>query len=123
VITGVVNVNLEATIRISVRDTLGQEYEIEAIVDTGFDGWLSLPTAVIAALGLTWQRRGRAILADGSESLFDIYEATVIWDGQPRLIPIDAADTDPLVGMSLLFGYDLHIQVVDGDSVTIEALP
>ena len=73
--------------------------------------------------GLIWRGRERALLADGSESFFDIYEVTVTWDGQPRQIPVDAVDANPLVGMSLLYGYDLRIQEVDGGNVTIEALP
>jgi hypothetical protein len=35
---------------------------------------------------------------------------TVLWDGQQRYVEADAVDTTPLVGMSLLDGYDLHIQ-------------
>jgi clan AA aspartic protease len=122
-ITGVVNAYREAIIRLPIRGSTGQEQEIEAVVDTGFDGWLTLPTSMIAALGLAWRGRGRAILADGSESLFDTYEVEVIWDSQPRQIPVDAIEADSLVGMSLLYGYNLHIQVVDGGSVTIDALP
>jgi hypothetical protein len=53
---------------------------VNALVDTGFDGWLSLPPALIASLGLAWHRRGRAILADGSETVFDIYAGALVWD-------------------------------------------
>ncbi len=121
--TGVVTAYREAIIRLPIRGSTGQEQGSEAVVDTGFDGWLTLPTSMIAALGLAWRGRGRAILADGSESSFDTYEVEVIWDGQPRQILVDAIEADSLVGMSLLYGYNLHIQVVDGGSVTIEALP
>lgn len=57
------------------------------------------------APGLNWKRHGQALLTDGSESIFDIYEATVVWDGQLLAIAIDEADSDPLVGMSLMEGY------------------
>ena len=72
----------EAVIRLAVRDANGQEHERDAIIDTSFDGWLSLPPDFITTLGLRWQRFGRALLADGCETVFDIYEATVLWDGQ-----------------------------------------
>jgi hypothetical protein len=39
------------------------------------------------------------------------------------VVEIDAADTDPLVGMGLLYGYEVRIQAIDGGVVTIEALP
>jgi hypothetical protein len=51
---------------------------------------------------LTWLGREQGTLADGSVDLFDVYRATVIWDGQPRLVEVEAADVDALVGMALL---------------------
>lgn len=122
-ITGVVNTRHEATIHLLVQSAGGQEQEIEAIIDTGFSGSLTLPLSFIDALGLPWRTRGSAILANGSEDQFDIYAATVLWDGTPRNILVEAADTDPLVGMGLLSGYDIHIQVAEGGSVIIRALP
>ena len=77
---------------------------------------------MITALDLPFRRRGRAPLADGSETLFDIHQATVTWDGSLRRIPVAAADVDPLVGMDLLDGYELTVQVVDGGRVSIRAL-
>ena len=121
-ITGVVNADYEPIIRISIYSTNGQLYERDAVVDTGFNGWLSLPSDLVVILGLPWQRRGRAILADGSESIFDIYEATILWDDQPVTIPIDEADSDPLIGMSLMEGYELTIQIVDSGIVTIKKI-
>jgi len=122
-ITGVVTSFYQATIRLIVRGPTGQAQEIEAVIDTGFDGALSLPPADITALGLPWRRRGRALLADGTTSLFDIYEATVLWDGAPRRVVVDAADIDPLVGMRLLDGYELTVQAIVGGQVIIKALP
>ena len=122
-ITGVVTADRQAIIHLTVRGPVGQEHEIEAIIDTGFDGWLSLPSSLVVLLGLVWRRRGRALLADGRESVFDIYEATVVWDGQARRIPMDEAETAPLVGMSLLEGYELTVQVRSAGKVTIRALP
>ncbi|MBI3802064.1 MAG: clan AA aspartic protease [Deltaproteobacteria bacterium] len=121
-ITGVVTARHEAMIRLSVHHGNGQEQEVEAILDTGFSGSLTLPPAVIAALGLLWRTRGTVTLANGSEDQFDIYAAVIKWDGTPRNILVEAADTDPLVGMALLTGYDVHIQVVEGGNVTLEAL-
>lgn len=120
-ITGVVNARHQATIRLAVHHVNGQKQEVEALLDTGFSGSLTLPPAVIAALGLP-RTRGTVILANGSEDQFDIYAAVIRWDGTPRDILVEAADTDPLVGMALLIGYDVHIQVAEGGKVLIEAL-
>jgi clan AA aspartic protease len=122
-IIGVVNTHHEATIGLIVQNASGQGHDIDAVIDTGFTGFLTLPTSVIAALGLTWRGYASAVLGDGSLQQFDVYAATVIWDGQARLVEIDAAETDPLVGMGLLYGHEVRIQAIDGGTVTIEALP
>jgi Fe2+ transport system protein FeoA len=55
--------------------------------------------------------------------MFNVFEASVIWDGQMRSIEINESEAEPLVGMGLLEGYELNIQGVAGGSVTIKALP
>src|SRR5690348_16355713 len=95
----------EARIRLKVTGPR-RERILEAVVDTGYTASLTLPPAMIAHLGLKWQSVGRCVLADGSECLFDVYEANVIWDGKVRRVRVDEADTVPLVGMSLLDGYE-----------------
>ena len=122
-IIGVVTAFRQATIPLTVHSSTGEEHALEAVIDTGFDGALTLPPTLIAALGLPWRRRGRALLADGTESLFDVYEATVLWDGTPRRVAVDAAETDPLVGMLLLYGYELTVQAVEGGQVLIKVFP
>jgi predicted aspartyl protease len=81
-----------------------------------------LPAHLIAQLNLNWQKVDRGTLADGSECLFDVFEATVVWDGQLRRILVDEADTDPLVGMSLLRGYELRVEVCPHGLVEIAPL-
>lgn len=120
-ISGVVSTDYEAVIRLEVQGPAGQKREVDAVVDTGYNGFLTLPPRLITALGLVLQGRGRATLANGREDLFDIYEITVLWDSQLRQIETDAADTTPLVGMALLNGYDLHIEVAVGGRITIAA--
>jgi clan AA aspartic protease len=121
-IIGVVNTHTEATIRLPVRAADERELEMEGVLDTGFNGSLTLSPAVIGSLGLRWRTRGLAMLANGSEDHCDIDAATVIWDGRPRNILVEAADTDPLIGMALLYGHALHM-LVEGGSVVIEPLP
>ena len=73
-------------------------------------------------LGLEWQRFGRALLADGSETVFDIYEVVLIWDGQPRAVSIYEMDAVPLVGMSLMYGYELLLPILDGATFTLRSV-
>ena len=119
-ISGRVNSEYEPIVCIVLCHANGQTQTQNVIVDTGFDGWLSLPSTLISKLELAWDRRGRAILADGSESIFDIYKATVIWDDKLLEISVDEADSDPLLGMSLMEGYELTVRVTDGGTVTLK---
>jgi predicted aspartyl protease len=54
--------------------------------------------------------------------MFDVYEVSVIWDGQVKTIEVNASETDPLVGMGLLEGYELKIHGFAGGAVSITAL-
>jgi clan AA aspartic protease len=110
---------LNPSLSLSIRRFDGEVFTQDAIVDTGFNGWLSLPPDLIAELNLRWKRRGRAILGDGSECVFNVYEAVVVWDGVLLTIPVDEADSDPLVGMSLMEGYQLKIQVSEDGHVEL----
>ena len=74
----------EPLIRLTIRGFRGRQQEIEAVVDSGYTGWLTLPPMIMVALNLRWQTFGRGILADGSVSTFDVYQAKVVWDGRPR---------------------------------------
>lgn len=64
----------------------------------------------------------RGTLADGSLCLFDVCEAKVLWNGKVRQILVAEADPDPLVGMRLLRGHELKMQVRSRGKVTIKRL-
>ena len=96
---------------------------MEAVIDSGFTGSLTLPTATIATLGLAQQSGGRAVLADGSVQQIDIYAAEVEWDGSWRSVMVAAVGDEALVGMRLLAGHELRIVVVPGGAVEISPLP
>ena len=122
-ITGMVNADIEAVIQLVVVGPNRQQRTVDAVIDTGFSGDLTLSTAAIASLSLTWLGRELGILADGSTDLFDVYSAVVLWDGQPRSIEVEAANTQPLVGMNLLHRHSLHMEVVNGGPLQISSLP
>ena len=120
-IEGVVNSYLEAVVTLPLLGPAGEEREVHAVVDTGFNGYLTLPPGLVADLGLPAVGDGEAVLADGSEAAFDVYGVTILWDGEPRYIETGAVGVDPLVGMSMLESHDLNIQVRAGGRVLIQA--
>ena len=120
-IQGVVNDAYEAVVRLTVQGPSGQSREIEAVIDTGYNGFLTLPPALVTELSLVYRDRGRAILADGNEAFFDIYDVAVLWDTRLRNTRASAADTTPLVGMRLLDSHSLYVEIEDGGRVVIQA--
>ncbi len=119
-IEGVVNADYEPVITLHLLGPAGQTREVEMVVDTGFNGFLTLPSNVVAELGLPYRGRGRAILANGSQDFFNVWGATVVWDGRTRYVPADEADATPLVGMALMDDYSLYVEVRDGGRVAIQ---
>lgn len=55
--------------------------------------------------------------------MLDIHQGQVLWNGQPRAVQVLAAEGGALIGMSLLYGHELRLPVVDGSTFTIHALP
>ena len=121
-IRGQVNNDLEPWIEIDLEDQFGQCHRIPALLDTGFNGFLTLPSAWLLDMGLQRSGQARVTLADGSETLSDVFIAKAILDGQPLTIDVEAADTDPLVGMALLRGYDVRLRIVPGGPVEASAM-
>jgi clan AA aspartic protease len=115
VIQGQVSPDQEAVISLEVQDTQGGSVTVSAVVDTGFNGSLTLPASVIQTLSLQLQGTRDALLADGSSLRLDVYRGVVI--------QILGAEGGALVGMGLLHGYELRVEVLDGGTVTITALP
>lgn len=118
-IEGVVNARLEAVLSLSLLGPAGQEREVDVVVDTGFNGYLTLPPELVADLGLPVVGDAEAVLADGSEAVFDVYGVTMLWDGESRYVETGAVGVDPLVGMALLDSHSLYVEIEDGGSVVI----
>ena len=61
-------------------------------------------------------------LANGELASFDLYEARVQWDGQWQGVLVSLAQGGPLVGMALMQGYELSIQVTNGGRIELRPL-
>ncbi len=118
-IEGLVNAAYEAVVTVSLLGPSGPARQVEAVIDTGYTGYLTLPPALVSELGLPFRNRSTGILANGSEEAFGVYGVTVLWDGRPRYIDADAVGPTPLIGMLLLAEHDLNIRVRDGGAVAI----
>lgn len=122
-IVGAVNVAREAVVSLRVRGPAGGDLTSDAVIDTGFNGYITLPAAVIAALGLTTQGVRSGVLGDETRTVFTVYRAAVEWDGTARPVQVLAAEGSPLIGMALLLGSRVSVEFVTGGAVTIEPMP
>jgi clan AA aspartic protease len=119
-ITGRVTALREATIGLTVTGSNQRQQVLEAVLDTGFNGFLTLPNHVVRALGLPFVGNRRVTLGDGSIVALDLYLATVFWHAQEREVLVLQADGGPLVGMALLSGNRVVLHVIDDGEVLIE---
>ncbi len=121
-IEGRVNVALEAVTTLRIEGPSGQWQEVEAVIDTGYSGFLTLPISLVKDFGLAFFNKAIAVLADGTQGHFDVYDAVVVWGGQSRPKEVDATDGAPLLGMQMLYSHSLNVEVVEGGRVVVQEL-
>ena len=122
-ISGTVNDELQPVVPLTLRDASGQTRDVEAVIDTGFNGYLTLPSNLTGTLGLPWVARHQGLVADGTVHTFDVYAATVVWDGKDRLVETEIVEAQPLIGMAFLLEHDLWIRVRRSGAVEVRAIP
>ena len=120
---GIVNADLEATIRRHVAGPNGQRQEVMAIIDTGYNGALSLPLSTVTALALPPSASRIVTLGDASQRAFDFYTADIHWEGQVHRIRVLCVEGSALVGTALLQGYKLEADFTTGGVVILTPLP
>ena len=95
-----------------------RQAQVEAMIDTGFDGHLVLPDSVIRHLALPRLGATDVTLGDGTQSLMRVYELAVEWLNERRLVEVLAGLSDEvLLGTALLAG---HRITIDYRSATVE---
>ncbi len=96
--------------------------EVECVVDTGFEGFLTLPPAVVSDLGLPYLAPIDANLADNSRIVANVHQGIILWNGVERVIPVLAMGRRPLVGTALLEHYHLSIDFCEGGTVLVDEI-
>ena len=110
-----------ALVIVSLRpSSVADARDVQAWIDTGFNGDLVLPQQQIDDLKLPASGTVRAVLADGSEVTLQRYLCQIDWFGERRELEVVANDGEyPLLGVGLLLGLDLHISYRSGE-ITID---
>ena len=121
-LTGRVNGDLQAWLTVEIMTPSGQPRSIEVALDTGFNGQIALPAITIQRLELSEESSRLAITATGDRVRLTTYYTTMMWHGEPRIIEVVEADSEPLLGMELLLGNRVTLDVLEGGPVTIYPL-
>ncbi len=94
-IRGAFNERLQPMVAVEIADGDGQYHPVEALLDTGFSGHLTLPPYEVARLGLTYVDRTPLTLAGDQQLHASVYEGLVKWLGQPVRAYVIAMDGPP----------------------------
>jgi len=83
---------------------------LEAILDTGFDGYLSLPINIAVTLGIELTAIIPVEYADGRRSQELVFSVKVDFDGKQESVPVTlTAGAEALAGTALLAKYELRV--------------
>lgn len=120
-IIGSVTPGKEAIVEITVTGP-GGSLSVLAMLDTGFNGHLTLPKESIQKLGLKPHSVATAKMADGTIVSLVRFSAQVRWLDTDRQIFVLAAESSSLLGMALMYGTRVSIDVVDGGNVVASVI-
>lgn len=115
-------VGLQAKINMILRPPGRADVEIDCVVDTGFEGALTLPPDIITALDLPYVTRIRANLANDMNVMTRIHLATILWHGIEREVVVLAMGRRPLIGTALIEDYHFSVDFYEGGAVVIDEI-
>ena len=110
---------LEAWVEIAIADEAGILRPLEAVVDTGFTGWLTVPSNIMSDLGLIPAGSALSTMASGIETESVFCNAVVMWHENAVNVLVDIMDNVPLIGTDLLSDSRLIIDWWDGGEVVV----
>ena len=116
-------IDRKATVPVIFRLPQQPDFSLDFVVDTGFNGYLTLPPQAVSVMNLPLYSSTSIRLADGSEALSAIYLATIVWDDVEKVVHILASGYKPLLGTKMMQGYHLEIDFEDNGLVSLEKLP
>ncbi len=96
--------------------------EVKCVIDTGFEGFLTLPVNVVEDLELPYLAPMGANLADNSRIVTGVYQGIILWNGVQRVVPVLAMGRRPLLGTALLEDFHLGIDFCEGGTVLVDEI-
>ena len=104
-------------ITLEIINAEGRPCPVEMVLDTGFSGYLTLPTETIRELGLSPLGRRTLELDGGNLSDFEAYLAAVSLQGHLTDVLVLSSASAPMVGMSMLYRSRIALHAIaDGEN-------
>jgi len=98
----------------------GSEVAVEFIVDTGFDGYLTLPADVVRRLFVEPFGPQTQMLADGTQVECPVCYITLPWNEETREVEVLVLGRSPLLGTLFLEGCQLTVDMSEGGELTVD---
>ncbi len=117
-----VTIRRQATLPVTIRLPGQPDFTVEFVVDTGFNGSLTLPIAAVKAMSLPFEQDLPSSLADGSFTKMTLHSAVILWNGKEQQVGVVATGRRPLIGTELLDEQELRVRFHEGDLVSIGEL-
>ena len=101
----------------------GSSADIDAVFDSGYDGWLTLPPILAAEFGERLPPSTSLELADGTQRIVGTFRVIAALEGELLEIDVLELPGEPLAGVQLLAGCRVTMDLVPGGPVAIRRLP
>ena len=131
-VIGIVNERLVPTVPLKCRMKDGEWQEISLLLDTGFDGEITLDAALLDEYGLATHPDHQLLTPDevlGSDTNWNSrapYAGEIEWERRERTVGIRMVEQHPLDGMlgtKMLEFHRLTMDASEGGVVTLERIP
>lgn len=100
-ISGEFNSKGELIFEISLIATDSDVIPVRALLDTGFTGWLAIDTQDAESLGWLLESQEEEMRTARGEARFNLYQGTVLVDGQEYIIPVLGGNELPEILMGV----------------------
>ena len=120
---GWISGNRELVMPLRLLDANQHVHRVEANIDTGFNGHLTLPPDLLRLLDLVAAEPLDLRMANNATETFPTFRGSVSWRNQWRTVRIIESEGTPLIGTALLWGSLLTAEMIDNGAVTIGPLP
>ncbi len=113
---------LKPSVELIVYGRSSVRARVQAVVDTGFNGFLTMPIRAVQDLDLQFVIEEELSMANGVTVKFKVFSAVVDWGGSMRRVRVHSAEGDPLIGMEMLRDHDLQVRAIPNGTVSIQSV-